>query len=92
LGGANSNNYPSDFNYKKSDYIRLKTLAFGYSLPKSFNQKANIENLRFFLAGTNLFTISGLNKYTIDPEGQSGNTGKYYPQMRTISLGLNLSF
>lgn len=92
LGGANTNNYNSDFNYKKSDYIRLKTLSVGYSLPKSFIQKAKIENLRLYLAGTNLFTISGLNKYTIDPEGQSGNTGKYYPQMRTISIGLNLSF
>ncbi len=92
LGGANSNNYDSDFNYKKSDYIRLKTLSFGYSLPKSFIQKANIENLRLYIAGTNLFTISGLNKYIIDPEGQSGNSGKYYPQSRTISMGLNLSF
>ncbi len=92
LGGASTNNYNSDFNYKKSDYIRLKTLSFGYSFPKSLIQRTNIENLQLYLAGTNLFTISGLNKYTIDPEGQSGNSGKYYPQMRTISIGLNLSF
>jgi TonB-linked SusC/RagA family outer membrane protein len=92
LGGANTNNYNSDFNFKKSDYIRLKSLSFGYNLPQSFIQKGGIENLRLYVAGTNVFTISDLNKYDIDPEGQSGYSGKYYPQMRTISFGLNLSF
>ena len=92
LGGANSNTWYSDFRLKKSDYLRLKTLSLGYSLPSSLIKRIGINDMRLYLAGTNLLTFSGLNKYTIDPEGQSGNTGKYYPQMRTISLGLNISF
>lgn len=91
LGGASSNNWNSNFNYKKSDYLRLKALSLGYSLPKSFMRGAGIESLRLYLAGTNIFTISGLNKYSIDPEAQSGYSGKYYPQMRTFTLGLNIS-
>ncbi|MDX9882654.1 MAG: TonB-dependent receptor [Prolixibacteraceae bacterium] len=91
LGGASSNKWNSDFNYMDSDYLRLKTFSLGYNLPKLLMQHVGIENLRLYIAGTNLFTISQLNKYTIDPEGKSGWTGYYYPQMRTITLGLNLS-
>ena len=91
LGGAGSNSWNSDFNYKKSDYLRLKALSLGYYLPGSFVRKAGVENLRLYVAGTNIFTLSGLNKYSIDPEAQSGYSGKYYPQMRTITIGLNIS-
>lgn len=82
----------SDFYYKKADYLRLKTLSIGYNVPASLTQKINLQSARIFLAGVNLFTISGLNKYSIDPEAPSGRGGYYYPQMKTISLGANLSF
>ncbi len=91
LGGAGSNNAASDFYYKKADYVRLKTMSLGYNLPQSILQKVNIQNLRLYVAGTNLFTISGLNQYSIDPEAPSGGGGYYYPQMRTFSFGLNLT-
>ena len=42
------------------------------------------------MSGTNLLTFNRLGKYGIDPEAQ--NVGYYYPQQRTISLGLNISF
>ena len=91
LGGSNTNNWGSDFYYKKADYVRLKTASIGYNLPQSILQKVNIQNLRLYVAGTNLFTISGLNQYSIDPEAPSGGSGYYYPQMRTFSFGLNLT-
>ncbi len=91
LGGT-YNDYPSDFYYKKADYLRLKTFSLGYKLPHFILQKVGIEDMRVSVSGTNLFTISGLNKYDVDPEAPSGKSGYYYPQMRTISLGLDLSF
>ena len=91
LGGANSNSWVSDFYYKKADYIRLKTMSVGYNLPKTLLTKLNFSSLRLYVAGTNLFTISGMNKYLIDPEAPSGLGGYYYPQMRTFSFGLNLT-
>lgn len=92
LGGAASNSWDSDFYYKKADYLRLKTMSLGYNLPNYFLKKINMKNLRLYAAGTNLLTFSGLNKYSIDPEAPSGYGGYYYPQMRTITFGLNLSF
>ena len=92
LGGAATNSWASDFWNKNSNYIRLKTFSVGYSLPSSIIKKVNMQNLRLYVAGTNLFTISGLNKYDADPEGMSGWTAYYYPQMRTFTFGLNVSF
>lgn len=81
----------SDFYLQKADYLRLKTISFGYTIPSSLIKKINIEKLRIYIAGTNVFTLSRLNKYGIDPEAPDGLGGFYYPQMRTFSLGLRLS-
>ena len=83
-------NYASDYFYKRARYIRLKTASFGYNLPKRLITAMNIEKARVYLSGTNVFTISNLSKYGIDPEAP--NIGHYYPQQRTISLGLNVTF
>jgi TonB-linked SusC/RagA family outer membrane protein len=92
LGGAASNSLYSDFYYKKADYLRLKTLSIGYSLPKSVLEKAKIQSLRIYASAMNIFTWSGLTKYQVDPEAPNGYGGSYYPQMVTISYGLNLTF
>jgi TonB-linked SusC/RagA family outer membrane protein len=91
LGGASTNGYTSDYNYKSTSYIRLKTASLGYDFPKRMLEKIGISKLRVYFAGTNLFTLSTLNKYGMDPEIPSG-TIMYYPQQRTFSLGLNVSF
>lgn len=91
ISGASSNGLFSNLYFKKASYLRLKTLALGYTLPKGILAKAGINNLRIYLAGTNLLTINPLKKYGVDPEAPSGQAGYYYPQQRTISLGLNVT-
>ncbi len=91
MGGAGTNDYLSDFNLKKSDYLRLKTVSLGYNLPVKLLKKANIQNLRLYIAATNLVTFSSINKYYIDPEAPMGEGGRWYPQMKTISFGFDLS-
>jgi len=90
LGGAASNSWLSDFHYKKAGYLRLKVASVGYNLPRQLAEKCNLGSVRVYLSGTNLLTFNKLGKYGIDPE--SANVGSYYPQQRTISLGLNVSF
>jgi hypothetical protein len=83
----------SDYRNHSVSYLRLKSASLGYELPESLLKKAGISKLRIFLAGTNLFTLSSLNKYGVDPEMLDGiKAGNYYPQQRTLSVGLNLSF
>ena len=80
-------------------YVRLKTLTFGYTLPKTWLSKFKVENLRVYFTGENLFTIDGV-KPAIDPEigirtvGSSGdarNFGRSYPYQKTVSFGIQLS-
>ncbi|HUH46126.1 MAG TPA: SusC/RagA family TonB-linked outer membrane protein, partial [Arenibacter sp.] len=90
LGGASSNGYTSDYRLRSTSYIRLKTASLAYQFPNRIIDKLGVESLRFYVAGTNLFTISTLDKYGVDPEVQSGSL-MVYPQQRTVSVGLNLS-
>lgn len=91
-GGASTNKYYSDFNNHNTAYLRLKNLSIGYELPKGLVSKAGIQQLRIYIAGTNLFTLSSLHKYGVDPEVPEGSPAYYYPQQCTLSVGLNLSF
>ena len=91
LGSPSNNFRSSDHFYRKADYVRLKSLTVGYNIFQSCLTKLNIQQVRFYIAGTNLLTLSGLIKYNIDPESPSGMGGYYYPQQRTITLGVNLS-
>lgn len=71
-------------------YARLKNLTFGYTLPKKWTEKANIQRLRIFFSGDNLCEITGLYKhYKLDPECLGG---QMYPLQRSYSFGLNVTF
>ena len=91
--GTNAGYYwgGTDYFLKRSDYLRLKNISFGYSIPRSLLKNLKIQEMRLFFAGTNLFTFSALNLYNIDPEAPSGNVGYYYPQTKTLTFGFNVS-
>lgn len=92
LGGAATNGLFSTYDYKSASYLRMKTFSLGYNLPDQVLKNIKLEGVRFYIAGYNLLTFSGLNKYQVDPEAPSGNAGYYYPQQRTISFGVNVKF
>lgn len=87
----NNDAYASTFWYKNGNYLRMKSFQVGYTLPEKITKKAGMTRLRFFAEGYNVFTISGLTRYNIDPEAPAVNNG-YYPQQRKFSFGLNVSF
>ena len=74
-----------------ADYLRLKNIFLGYNVPRNILQKANLNALKVYVQAENLWTLFG--EQGIDPEQTvSGATYYRYPAMKTISLGLNLSF
>ena len=79
----------SDFWKVNGAYVRLKQLTLGYTLPQNISSALGISNLRVYVAGLNLFTITEFDY--LDPEAPNVLQG-YYPQQRTLSIGLNLSF
>lgn len=70
-------------------YLRVKSIQLGYTLPVSWTQKINLQQVRLQASGSNLFTISGLDY--LDPEMPSVNQG-YYPQQRLFEFGLGVTF
>lgn len=88
---SNNNAYASTFWYKNGNYLRMKSASIGYSLPAKIIRKLGMTKLRIFAEGFNLFTVSGLSKFNIDPEAPAVNNG-YYPQQRKMSFGLNVTF
>ena len=70
-------------------YLKLRNLEVGYTFPKTWLNRTGISNLRLFVSGTNLLTLSNLS--VMDPECASDN-GLDYPPMRVINIGVNLKF
>ena len=90
-----NNNFsnPSDFYLEDGDYLRLKTIQIGYSLPDSILDKLGIDKLRVYYTAENLLTFTKYSGY--DPEIGGGIFGidrGYYPQAITNQLGINLQF
>lgn len=88
---SNNNAFSSTWWYEDGSYLRLKSLQLGYSLPKTWMQKAGFGGVRVYFEGTNLLTVSKLMKYNIDPETPGVSNG-YYPQQRLMGLGLEIQF
>ena len=87
----NKNNRTSDRFLEPGDYLRLKSITVGYTLPKHLTKKALMEEVRFSVSGQNLYTLT---RYTgLDPEvGGSGIDGNVYPITRNFTFGLNITF
>ncbi|WP_299584370.1 TonB-dependent receptor [uncultured Sunxiuqinia sp.] len=93
--GAGAGGYiskTSTINTFSAGYIRLKNLSIGYSLPKSLlNKVKGLSNARVYFAGYNLLTFDKLSDFEIDPERGGNYNGRYIPQYKSFSLGLNIT-
>jgi TonB-linked SusC/RagA family outer membrane protein len=72
-------------------YVRLKNIQLAYVIPAAIASKARASRARVYVSATNVFTISKLNEWNLDPEVESGRA-VYYPQTALYTLGLNLQF
>ena len=79
----------STFWQRDMSFMRLKNAEIGYTIPKKFTRKAGMSVVRFYVSGVNLLTWSKFKLW--DPE-LNASSGNVYPQMRTYSFGINISF
>ncbi|QNN42394.1 SusC/RagA family TonB-linked outer membrane protein [Pedobacter roseus] len=91
ISGDNTQNLvQSDFWLFNADYLRIKSLTLGYTLPKSVLDKIKIRGLRIYASSNNPFTIRGDKRLKdFDPEAASQRAA--YPQLKTYSFGINLT-
>lgn len=93
--------YSSKFTFN-NDFVRLRNLTIGYSIPKKVLDVAKIRNLRLFLRGDNLLTFGKLKKHGTDPENMGSLNGSNFygvidsnspiPTLKSYSFGLNIQF
>lgn len=96
LGDPNGNaTFASDRFLEKGDFIRLRQVQIGYTLPQHLTKKIYIDRIRFYVSGDNLLTWT---KYSgIDPEFSSslfstGVDNLIYPFTRAYIFGVQITF
>jgi TonB-linked SusC/RagA family outer membrane protein len=73
----------------KADYIRLKNVTLSYDISSDVLKKLKLSAARFYLQGTNLWTMSDWYSYDIEFVGTA--TG-IVPQSRNITAGIQIGF
>jgi TonB-linked SusC/RagA family outer membrane protein len=95
---SNGSSFPLDINVFKGDFIKLRTLTLAYNLPTQVTTKIKIQNMRFYVAGNNLWI--GTKYPGPDPEVSSNGTGNTNQgidrntvgNQRGVTVGLNVGF
>lgn len=75
----------SDANIVDASFIRLKNVNLSYSLPSALLKKWHMQNVRVYMQGQNLLTITGYKGF--DPEVRSAAL----PPLRTITAGIQFT-
>ncbi len=101
--GATDNNLFSDFFVEDGDYLRIRNVQIGYTLPSEIAKKIKAGKIRFYATVNNVFTFTDYEGY--DPSANRGfeddgfgtalnatNDQGFYPLPRTYMLGFNLTF
>ncbi|MHA4810036.1 TonB-dependent receptor [Flavitalea flava] len=95
----NVNNRSSDLWIQSGNYISLKTVALGYTFPKTMIGTLQIPESRIYVSGYNVFMLTGYKGYS--PElgyTQAGNNRQrgvdvaQYPSARSITVGATFNF
>ena len=94
--GATGNNLFSDFYVEDGSFLRLQSVQLGYSVGQETLEKLQFSKLRFYVTGSNLFTLTKYRGY--DPTTSNGapigggiDQG-FYPSPKTFLFGMNVTF
>ncbi|MBR6875963.1 MAG: TonB-dependent receptor [Bacteroidales bacterium] len=92
------NSYNSDIFVQNADYLKIRNITLGFDFKQVF-KKIPFQQLRIFVTGQNLFTITGYDG--MDPEVGTGSgmdswssgidTG-FYPSPKVFMAGVSIKF
>ena len=71
------------------NYIRLRNLELGYTLPANITERIRLGGLRVYANAFNLLTFAAQDIY--DPEARN-SAGVFYPQARILNTGISVTF
>ncbi|MDM8241396.1 TonB-dependent receptor [Phocaeicola barnesiae] len=82
--------YSSDRWLTSSDYLSLQNITFGYTLPKSWTRKLQIDGIRLYFVADNVALLTA--RKGLDPRQSYTSANNVYSPIRTISGGISLNF
>jgi len=82
--------YTSDRWLTSSDYLSLQNITFGYTLPKSWTRKLQIDGIRLYFVADNVALWTA--RKGLDPRQGYVAADNVYSPIRTISGGISLNF
>ncbi len=88
----NDRNYPrnqSNIWFRNGNFLSLRNVEVGYSLPAKLISKINLSQCRFYARGYNLYNWSDFSN-GFDPESPL-NYLWAYPKTRSFSFGINIA-
>jgi len=77
-----------------ANFLRLKNIEVGYTIPKKTLKKIGFESVRLYVNGTNLLLFCKKEIKQTDPERHENDweAGLSYPIMKQVNFGINLNF
>ncbi len=90
FGVWQANPYREAIEYKNASFWRVQYITLGYTLPSKLLERANINNLRFYLKADNPLLFTPVKYAWMDPEFNSGTYQDDVP-FSTIAFGVNFS-
>lgn len=82
-----NNNVTSDWNLMSTDYLKLRNIELGYTIPSYLLQKIKISSARIYLNGQNIAVWDKMWLKDRDPESAGSGTLPY-PLQRIFNIGL----
>ena len=89
IGNINMNYEESTWWLKDTDYLRLKNIELSYRLPDHWMKRIHLDNARIFIQGVNLLTFSSFKIWDVE---LGDGRGARYPNIASVSLGVNFNF
>ncbi|MDQ3276931.1 MAG: SusC/RagA family TonB-linked outer membrane protein [Bacteroidota bacterium] len=95
---SNGSGLPISNNLEKGDFLKVRNITLGYSLPAALAQKAKLNNVRVYVAAFNALTFTSYSGF--DPEIQTNGNSNGAPSVdrnstplsRTFNFGLQVGF
>ena len=102
-GDGYSGTNPNSYYVENGSFLKLKNFVVGYTFPKQLLQKSSISNLRIYIQGENIFTLTkyeGLDPETSNAEVGAGSGSDLrkgidmggWPTSRNFIFGVNFRF
>ena len=94
---GSDNNTPSSQYLEKGDYLKLRNVTLGYTIPSDLINRYKINSARIYLSASNLLTFTKFSGYNPEAGIDQATGGSYsvftsMPASRTFMFGLSLNF